>query len=90
MCIRDRIYACSSGDGDATADQILSGKTAWVKGKKVIGTMPNRGAVNQTLNAGGSYTIPEGYHNGKGKITAASVSYTHLVALYDFLSFYLI
>ena len=68
------IYACSSGDGDATANQILSGKTAWVKGKKVIGTMPNRGAVNQTLNAGGSYTIPEGYHNGKGKITAASLS----------------
>ena len=68
------IYACSSGDGDATANQILSGKTAWVKGKKVTGTMPNRGAVNQTLNAGGSYTIPEGYHNGKGKITAASLS----------------
>ena len=68
------IYACSSGDGDATANQILNGKTAWVKGKKVIGTMPNRGAVNQTLNAGGSYTIPEGYHNGKGKVTAASLS----------------
>ena len=68
------IYACSSGDGDATANQILSGKTAWVKGKKVTGTMPNRGAVNQTLNVGGSYTIPEGYHNGKGKVTAASLS----------------
>ena len=68
------IYACSSGDGDATANQILSGKTAWVKGKKVTGTMPNRGAVNQTLNAGGSYTIPAGYHNGSGKITAASLS----------------
>ena len=68
------IYACSSGDGDATANQILSGKTAWVKGSKVTGTMPNRGAVTQTLNAGGSYTIPEGYHNGSGKITAASLA----------------
>ena len=68
------IYACSSGDGDATANRILSGKTAWVKGKKVTGTMPNRGAVSQTLNAGGSYTIPEGYHNGSGKITASSLS----------------
>ena len=68
------IYACSSGDGDATANQILSGRTAWVKGQKVTGTMPNRGAVSQTLNAGGSYTIPEGYHNGSGKITAASLS----------------
>ena len=68
------IYACSSGDGDATANQILSGRTAWVKGQKITGTMPNRGAVTQTLNAGGSYTIPEGYHNGSGKVTAASLA----------------
>ena len=68
------IYACSSGDGDATASQILSGKTAWVKGQKITGTMPNRGAVSKTLNAGGSYTIPEGYHNGSGKITASSLA----------------
>ena len=70
----ETIYACSSGDGDATANQILSGRTAWVKGQKVTGTMPNRGAVTQTLNAGGSYTIPAGYQNGSGKITAASLS----------------
>ena len=70
----ETIYACSSGDGDATANQILSGRTAWVKGQKVTGTMPNRGAVTQTLNAGGSYTIPAGYHNGSGKVTAASLS----------------
>ena len=68
------IYACSSGDGDATANQILSGRTAWVKGQKVTGTMLNRGAITQTLNAGGSYTIPEGYHNGSGKVTAASLA----------------
>ena len=36
------IYACSSGDGDATASQILSGRTAWVNGSKVTGNMPNR------------------------------------------------
>ena len=68
------IYACSSGDGDATAGQILTGKTAWVKGQKITGTMPNRGAVNQTLSAGETYTIPAGYHNGSGKITAASLA----------------
>ena len=38
------------------------------------GTMPNKGAVNETLNAGGSYTIPEGYHNGKGTVKVSELS----------------
>lgn len=58
----------------ASASDILSGKTAGVKGSIITGTMKNNGAVNQTLNAGGSYTIPSGYHNGSGKVTANSLS----------------
>lgn len=56
--------------------EVLAGKLAGVQGQDepVAGTMPNRGAVSQTLNAGGSYTIPEGYHNGNGKVTANSLS----------------
>ena len=53
-------------DANATAAQILNGKIAYVKGNRITGTMANRGAVTQTLNAGGSYTIPAGYHNGSG------------------------
>ena len=59
---------------DAAAGHILSGKTAWVNGSKVTGNMANRGAVSQALNAGGSYTIPAGYHNGAGKVTANSLA----------------
>ena len=55
--------------GDASATQILSGKTAWVNGTQVTGTMANNGAVNQTLAANGTYTIPAGYHDGTGKVT---------------------
>ena len=62
------------GIGDATADQILSGKTALVQGSTITGTMIDRGAVTSTLNAGGSYTIPAGYHNGGGKVTANSLA----------------
>ena len=47
--------------GDATAAQILSGKKAVVKGSTITGTMTDRGAVTNSLNAGGSYTIPAGY-----------------------------
>ena len=64
----------SQTQATATASQILSGQTAWVNGKKITGTMANRGTINQTLKAGESYTISQGYHNGSGKITAASLS----------------
>ena len=32
--------------------------------------MTDNGSISQTLNAGGSYTIPKGYHDGTGKVTA--------------------
>ena len=64
----------SQTSGTATATQILTGKTAWVNGNKVTGTMVNQGAKSTTLNAGGSYTIPAGYHNGSGKVTVASLA----------------
>lgn len=58
--------------GDATAADVLTGKTfSGAVGSGVSGTMPNNGAVTQTLNGGQSYTIPAGYHNGSGVITAA-------------------
>lgn len=60
----------------ASAADVMEGKKAGVQGsdEPVTGTMPDRGAVNRTLNAGGSYTIPAGYHNGGGKVTANSLA----------------
>ena len=61
--------------GDATAAQVLTGKTfTSAAGFKATGTMANQGAKTATLDAGGSYTIPEGYHNGSGKVTANSLA----------------
>ena len=59
----------SQTDANAAAGNILTGKTAWVKGSKIIGTMANRGAPNQTLGIGGSYSLSAGYYSG-GKISA--------------------
>lgn len=39
-----------------------------------VGGMTNRGAVIQELGAGGSYTIPEGFHNGSGKVSTKSLA----------------
>jgi hypothetical protein len=56
-----------TGDATAVAGDILSGKTAYARGEKLIGTMPNRGAI--TITPGPSdQSIPAGYHNGNGKV----------------------
>ena len=64
----------ATADANATASNILVDKTAYVNGTKITGTMPNKGAVTASLNCGGSYTIPAGYHNGSGKVTANSLA----------------
>ena len=61
-------------DATAIASDLLIGKTAYVKGSKITGTMPNHGAATASLNCGGSYVIPQGYHNGSGKVTANSLA----------------
>lgn len=59
----------------AGAGDIKSGKTAYNgDGELVTGTMVDQGAKTASLAPGGSYTIPAGYHNGSGKVTANSVS----------------
>ena len=61
--------------GAANLADVLEGVTfTSSSGLRVTGTMPNKGAVTQALDAGGSYTIPKGYHNGSGKVTANSLA----------------
>lgn len=57
--------------GNANAAQVLSGYTFYKDNakSKQTGTMANKGAVSASVDPGGSYTIPAGYHNGSGKVT---------------------
>ena len=69
------IYLVDSQIGTAAQSEVLSGKTfTSSNGAKLSGTMTNQGAKTASLNCGGSYTIPAGYHNGLGKITANSLA----------------
>lgn len=56
----------------AVAGHVLEGDVfVNADGEEVNGTMPNRGAVAQTLDATTgkqSYTVPAGYHNGSGTV----------------------
>lgn len=62
---------CKFG-GTSVATDVLSGKTFINStGNLVTGSMTNRGAVVGAIaSQSGTYTIPNGYHSGSGKVTA--------------------
>lgn len=60
------IYADISG-ADAAASQVLDGsKFVGENGALEEGTMPNNGAVAESVTSNGTYSVSRGYHNGNG------------------------
>lgn len=58
----------------AGANDVLTGKIiVGSDGSVITGTMANNGAVSRTLDTSAtSYTIPAGYHNGKGTVSVTT------------------
>ena len=73
-------YDSNTQDATAADSEILAGKIAYVKGTKKTGTMVNNGAVTGTINTkDGTYTVPQGYHDGSGKVAINSTERTKLI-----------
>lgn len=67
----------TSDELTATRDDVITGKTAVTSDsddEAAVGTMPNHGAKNVSLNCGQVYQIPKGFHNGAGRISANSLA----------------
>lgn len=80
------VTGTSTKDSDTSNDtaavaEILKGKTAHARGVQLVGTMPNNGAVTGTISTkAGSYTIPQGYHDGSGKVAISTTEQGKIVA----------
>lgn len=72
-------YIITALDEDVAAgpSDIFTGKSAYVNGKKVDGTMRDNGSVSVTLDTTTtSYTVPAGYHNGRGTVSISTETKT--------------
>ena len=74
-------FDVNSTDGTAAVAEILVGKTAYARGTKLTGTMPNNGSVTGEIETvGGEYTIPMGFHDGFGKVGISDTEAEKIVA----------
>lgn len=74
-------FDSDTSEDTAAVGEILSGKTAHARGTQLTGTMPNRGGVTGTISTKTQeYTIPQGYHDGSGKVSIAAAEQAKLIA----------
>lgn len=75
-CTRD----VDSTDATVAEAEVLLGKTAYARGAKLTGTMPNRGAISQKITTKAQeVTVPQGYHDGSGKVSIDTVEQSKLI-----------
>lgn len=70
-----------TSNDDALVGEILYGKTAHARGTQLTGTMPNNGAVNGLiLTKAQEYSVPQGYHDGSGKVKIDPTEQAKIIA----------
>lgn len=65
-------YDSDTSDATVAVAEILKDKTAYARGAKIVGTMPNNGPKNYTISDLNDQTISLGFYDGSGKISIDS------------------
>ena len=74
-------YDSNTQDATVAVAEMLSGKTAYARGSKLTGTMPNNGAVNGSIETkDGTFSIPLGFHDGSGVVSISLAEQAKLIA----------
>lgn len=74
-------YDSDTTDATANQNEILSGRTAYVNKTKLTGNMTNNGSVTGTISTvAGTYTIPQGFHDGGGSVAIDSTEQSKIIA----------
>lgn len=70
-----------SADATAAVAEILKGKTAYARGTKLTGTMPDNGAVDGKITTvAEKYTVPTGFHDGSGTVQIDATEQAKIIA----------
>lgn len=74
-------FDVNSQDATAAVAEILTGKTAYARGAKLTGTMPDKGAVTlEIASKDDAPAIPMGFHDGSGKAVLADTEKAKVIA----------
>lgn len=74
-------FDVNSQDATVEVAEILTGKTAYARGTKLTGTMPNNGKKTLTISkVNDELAISQGYHDGSGKASISSTEKAKIIA----------
>lgn len=74
-------FDVNSNDATVSVAEILSGQTAYARGAKITGSMPNNGSVKLEISeVDDAISIPQGYHDGSGTVSLLSDEKAKLIA----------
>ena len=72
-------YDSDTSDATVAVAEILKDKTAYARGAKIVGTMPNNGAKNYTISNLNDQSITMGFYDGSGKISFDSAEKAKII-----------